>query len=527
MNLLQQVALLLFLLLSSTSTTSTFIVAEDLDHDPYTCALADNVNKILDHQEKRFLQAAKQNFGGGGDNSNNKKNKPAIGQYENDLFWAMSLSGTVRGMPCLEIRAGWWSYEFCFGRFIRQFHEEPNNNNNNNNNPTSPIANKNQRIVHSEFILGLGAKSVLGLKEQDQEGEDQDVLEEETTIIKPDYVVANRPIRYADGVHTLQRKIPRLDTIVAQGQKSLMQSSSKFRCTRGLDRHMQSQKRMTRHSQGGARAVTFGYKFGTVCDLTRKHREVDVVLVCEKEEDLLIDWNITENSPSRPCHYTSFVFGRAVCNVLRQAGLDGSPTTTINFDENENENQKQQQSNDDEINNNINNNGNDDNEQKSTRTSSSSSSPLRTEFSQEEKRKFKVKLARIIGQDKVDQLSDAEIIEGLQAAERQHEEENKLKPTRYGGDNENDNDESLSASLEQAKKIFEKVLNEQQQKSSNQKRSTVTKTTLITAETKKEEEEKMLLKQQQQQQQKEQQLQFPDLTKEQEDFFKESMMFST
>lgn len=179
----------------------------------------------------------------------------------------------TNGRGCIFIPHNWWSYEFCYGRWIRQFHEE-------------------KGVVHAEYILGLASGAGA----------------------QPDPIV-DTPLMYRDGAHSLRRKIgsnaPDEDRPFACSQRA-----DDAAALAGLD----------------VPPVVTEYVGGTVCDLTNRPRRSRVVAICEPPHVQLqtrlrqnaqhphatippILFNVTEVAP---CEYVVFLVGPGVCEILQR-----------------------------------------------------------------------------------------------------------------------------------------------------------------------------------------------------------------
>jgi hypothetical protein len=159
---------------------------------------------------------------------------------------------------CLRFDSGWWSYEFCPGKFLRQFHKE-------------------QEAVASEYFLGFGPHALDG-----------------------DEVDSQR-VRYQDHISTMKEQILRAG-MERSVTSALRSKTRRAHCRKGAD---------------GVEAldqVVVEYAGGTVCDVTKKPRRTSVIYVCDHKQPQIL-WNITESN----CVYTVFVVGRMGCSMMNVA----------------------------------------------------------------------------------------------------------------------------------------------------------------------------------------------------------------
>lgn len=159
---------------------------------------------------------------------------------------------------CLRFDSGWWSYEFCPGKFLRQFHKE-------------------QEAIASEFFLGFGPHALDG-----------------------DEVDSQR-LRYQDHLSTLKEQILR---------GGMERSVTKARTVKADRAHC----RKAADGSESPDQVVVEYSGGTVCDVTKKPRRTSVIYVCDRKQPQIL-WNITEHN----CVYTVFVVGRISCTMMNLA----------------------------------------------------------------------------------------------------------------------------------------------------------------------------------------------------------------
>jgi hypothetical protein len=227
----------------------------------------------------------------------------AVNQAEGDLEMAFArLQDTPRvnrdsnTIPCAVLSAGWWHYEVCWQRYIRQFHVE------------------NQRIT-AEYFLGLGP-----------------------VALSADDSTMNRLSRYPDGDRSAWHQVQTLRTstqwrameltMPKDSTALLAPGDGHQKCSAWLDARLQQMRfatktqlnPTTRIANPGAAvaaqspATATIYTAGTICDVTNRPRRTLVVLTCEAR-DQYIGFNVTEESP---CNYVVYIYGMAVCKALRQ-----------------------------------------------------------------------------------------------------------------------------------------------------------------------------------------------------------------
>lgn len=172
---------------------------------------------------------------------------------------AVHVGGCVHLPP-----GGWWRYEFCPGRWIRQYHEA-------------------NSVVLSEYFLGIRTQSALH-----------------------DDKVGNQKLKYTDGDVRTRDK-------VRMHLASLPQSSDS---TSPLPES-------TCDDAWRPPRVSIPYEKGSVCDLNGKPRSATVVYACESLDES-IAWNVTE---IRECDYVVVVTGQFACAVLGVPSHDISVDT--------------------------------------------------------------------------------------------------------------------------------------------------------------------------------------------------------
>jgi hypothetical protein len=214
--------------------------------------------------------------------------------------------------PCAIIAAGWWNYELCWDRYLRQFHTDP----------------QTQRIS-AEFFLGLGPRAL--------DASDR---------------IVGRLSRYVDGDRSVLQQVRSIRTSdawkVAEAtgtafRSQLQLGSGQLFCSAWLDAKARQQQfassttgparshtsenqaRMIPSAVQGNPVVTL-YSGGTVCDVTKRPRRTLVVLACDHQDSKYIGFNVSEDSP---CSYVAYVYGAAVCSLLREKQI---PDIGMNVD---------------------------------------------------------------------------------------------------------------------------------------------------------------------------------------------------
>lgn len=218
-------------------------VSAALDPDFFPCDLATEVNAFTDEPEDA---------------------KPTDTGGWNRIQHAISHTNSgVAGnaWPCLFFHEGWWDYEYCHGRWLRQFHAE-------------------NGVVVSDLFLGIHPDA-----------------------LKPDDLVAKRHIRYVDGIHTLQRRLSRV--------RQPLDSDAQWFCSHGMNLRL----RQLGHRLQKPSVVVSRLTNGDMCEARKKPRETRVVLTCDHKERTLIGFNVTEMAT---CEYIVFLVGAAPCDVLEQ-----------------------------------------------------------------------------------------------------------------------------------------------------------------------------------------------------------------
>lgn len=142
------------------------------------------------------------------------------------------ISAFVNDPGCFFLFSGWWNYELCFNRFVRQFHEE-------------------KGVVQSEFILGFAAGCATS---------------------------ASSTVLYTNGRH------PVADKLTPEAVKELNDGrAGDFHCAD-----------FRTHGSPLLLAVEADYKLGTLCTATGAHRSTTVTLLCGVDDQLLLSFNISE-----------------------------------------------------------------------------------------------------------------------------------------------------------------------------------------------------------------------------------------
>lgn len=243
-----------------------------------------------------------------------KSSAPGRFQIENAM---VRLSGAPKfetssngPAPCIIIGTGWWHYELCWMRYLRQFHVEDHR-------------------IAAEYFLGLGPSST-----------GHDLFMSRTSA----YVNGDRSV--ASQLEQM-RKTKEWQALRSSSLRDLNPGDGSFGCSHWLDaraRILRMSSLTSDEAKRGKRtpgativssevadirannAITSLMTGGTICDVSGQPRKTLVVLTCEHEAELFLGFNVTEEAP---CNYVAYVFGASICSTLRKAPLpDGTKTKT-------------------------------------------------------------------------------------------------------------------------------------------------------------------------------------------------------
>ena len=165
------------------------------------------------------------------------------------------------GHAILWATAGWWTYELCPNRYIRQYHHEAN-------------------IIQSEYYLGVGRDVLTG-------------------------PACGVGVRYKDESETAHKKVKRLyakQSIAADGTWRIVADST------------------TKDAKLKSRPYfATSYHNGEVCDVTGKPREVELQMHCKQEGAVVDDTATVEQSFTvqevSPCKYSAVLLSEHVCQL--------------------------------------------------------------------------------------------------------------------------------------------------------------------------------------------------------------------
>ena len=261
--------------------------------------------------------------------------------------------------PCLVMRdGGWWEYEFCFDRWIRQYHQENN-------------------VIKSEYFLGFGPRAGITAGDEDDYDPIKDALKGRTVASdENDELLAkhqkipltpppfsplvsgnplSRPLLYDDGVHSVARKLAEHGQPLRPPPPE--PTGGSYSCSRDLDLRWaslrasaaakSSQSEKTRSAPPPpSEHVAIQYGGGSRCASTgNAAREAQVVFVCDRAwsthltapgvgggqgniqpYEIDVAFNLTE---VQTCRYVVFVFGRTICDTISWAKFEGDHSTQL------------------------------------------------------------------------------------------------------------------------------------------------------------------------------------------------------
>eukprot|EP01102_Stenamoeba_stenopodia_P011979 TRINITY_DN3725_c0_g1_i1.p1 TRINITY_DN3725_c0_g1~~TRINITY_DN3725_c0_g1_i1.p1 ORF type:complete len:320 (-),score=70.02 TRINITY_DN3725_c0_g1_i1:16-975(-) len=188
---------------------------------------------------------------------------------------------------CLYRLTGWWTYEFCRGSHVRQFHQE-------------------EKTVVSQFYLGSTfSGSVNDENDNDEDDDDDDDDEDENIDIGLDELDENGK----EGLDPATGKPTNYKTLVVENTGEDEPQKQEEHEVPPSSEAVSKKKKEKDDDASLTKFYTEMYIDGTTCDLTNQPRTIEVQYFCTEGDKSFI----SEISEPSTCNYQLFVATPLLC----------------------------------------------------------------------------------------------------------------------------------------------------------------------------------------------------------------------